>query len=49
MFNWVRQAREDRDITAAVHSGPPYVSRVVELTDLLQTEYASKRIKRGHA
>ena len=49
MLKWLKRAREDRQIEKDVHFGPPYLSRVEELSGLLQTDYSTKRIKIGHA
>ena len=49
MFSWLKRARENRQIEDAVRFGPPYQSQVEELSELLQTDYTTKRIKPGHA
>lgn len=49
MLRWLKRAREEREIEERVRFGPPYIGQVEELSELLQSDYAAKRIKPGHA
>ena len=49
MLRWLKRAREDRAIEAAVRAGPSHIGQVEQLSDLLQSEYSTKRIRPGHA
>lgn len=49
MLKWLKRAREERKIDEMLRFGPPYIGKVGELSDLLQSDYATKRIKPGHA